>query len=288
MSYNSNSIISFLDDSFNADDLKHAMLCVGLGTSRISLTLFDGEAKKVVMFKSLKPALTGTPGSKAYEELYTDTLRGIADKREVDFTKAGEIKVYIENEHYSLVPESLYNSDEKQLYLDLDQEIYKENEFVILQNPLASHKLINVFAIPVSLKENIDKFFPGASIMHHLSVIFHQLDENGFSVHVGSNTLDLIYFNDGLKFCQTFPYHSAEDVLYHITHVSGRLGIDIKVYPVTLMGEINEGSDGYSMIKEYFGDLNLIDFRDESGFVKDTDKIQPHHFYTLFSLKNCE
>jgi hypothetical protein len=288
MSHNNNSIISFIDDRFKTDDLKHAILCVGMGTSRISLALFDGDGKKVVLFKSLKPVISDMPESNAFQVSYTDALKEITEKQELDFTQAGTIKVYIENNHYSLIPESLYSSDEKQAYLTLNQELYHDNEFVIRHNPLTSLKLINVFAIPALLKNSIDKFFPGATIVHHLSVLLNQAYKDGFFVYLGSNTLDLIYIHEGLKFCQTFPYQSAEDVLYHITHVSGYLGIDVQDYPFTLLGEINEGSDGYQMIREYFGKIDLIDVKDEIGFIKDHGKIQPHHLYTLFSLKNCE
>jgi hypothetical protein len=252
------------------------------------MALFDGDREKVILFRSQKPVTTDRPGSRVFQELYTDALKAITEKQDLDFTRAGVIKVYTENDHYSLIPESLYNSNEKQAYLALNQELYNDTTFEILQNPVAPFKLINVFAIPASLKKSIEDHFPGATIMHHLSVILKQMNKDGFYAYLGSNRLDLIYINEGLQFCQTFSYHSAEDVLYHIIHISGQLGINMQDYPFTLIGEINQGSDGYKMIREYFGKLDLIEVKDETGFIKDHDKIQPHHLYTLFSLKNCE
>jgi hypothetical protein len=288
MSYNSKPISSFIDDSFKTEELEHTTLCVGLGASRISMVLFGADNEKVVFFTSLKPAISGRPGSMVFQELYKDALKLITEKQDLDFTRAGTIKVYTETDHYSLIPESLYRPEEKQAYLDLNQELYNDNEFELRQNPVSPFKLINVFAIPAQEIESIEKLFPGASIMHHLSVLLNQLDKDGFYVYLGSNNLDLIYINEGLRLCQTFPYESAEDVLYHITHISGRLGIGRQDYPFTVLGEINEGSDGYKMIREYFSKLSLIDFKAETGFIKDHDAIQPHHLYTLFSLKNCE
>jgi hypothetical protein len=280
--------IHFTDVSFKTDDLKGVMLCVGLDTRRLSFALFDTESNRILQFESSDTNISHKPGSSAYNELYAGKLSEMMNSQKWDVSGFSSIRLYIAGEHYSLVPKSLFNRQNLESYLSLNQSIYPQAAFELAANDIPALDLVNIFAFPATIKAEIDKHLPGASIRHHISAVLGQLSTPGLFLHLGSGNLDIISIKKGLQFCQNFNYQSNEDILYHIAHIANHLNIDIKQSPVTILGGGDSIPIDLPFLREYVAKLEFIGKPGDIEFNNGPENLPYHHFYTLFSLKNCE
>lgn len=288
MSANNTSIFSFIDNSIDTAGLKQAELFIGLGINRLSFVLFDNEKQQVVQLESFNPNISHSFGSSAYNESFAMAMDQMVKDKNWKESFFKSVKVFIENELYSLVPKDIFEEKEQESFLTLDQDILSGSEFIFKNNYSVAKEVVNVFAIPVSLSKSLAKHFPKAIIKHHISVLLDNLNGPGLFVNIGRGELDIISLNSKIQFCQTFPYQSREDLLYHIMHVTDHLGIDIKPQAITMFGEFDQKGADFQFLESYIGQIKLISKPADLEFSKDPDSLRFYQFFTLLSLRKCE
>jgi len=289
MPENNSSIFKFVDDSFNAADAKHIELCIHCGVNRISYALFDQDNDQCIRLESLDPNIKQHPGSLEYNDAYFNAIEHLIKNEKWEGKNFQSVKILIDNEHYTLVPKALFQEKEEEKFLAINQEIFAEKEYVFRNDYIKAKDLVNIFVFPASLIKALGKDFPTAIIKHYISVLLDNLDHSGLIVNLGNTYLDIISFKGAqLRFCQSYQFKSKEDILYHILHVTNHLGLDTKKDPVTVLGEIDQGSDNYLFLKDYINQLNLISKPADINFRNEPEGIKYQQFFTLLSLRKCE
>jgi len=286
MPANNSSTFKFDDDSFNAADAKHIELCIHCGVNRISYALFDQDNDYCVRLESLDPNIKQHPGSLNYNEAYLRSIEHLVKNEKWENKNFQSVKILIDNEHYTLVPNALFQDKEEEKFLAINQEIFAEKEHVFRNDNIKAQDLVNVFVLPASLIKALGKIFPAAIIKHYISLLLDKVDHSGLIVNLGNTYLDIISFKDTkLRFCQSYQFKSKEDILYHILHVMNHLGLDTKREPVTLLGEIDQGSDNYLFLKDYIKRIDLIGKPADLNFKSEPAGLKYQQFFTLLSLR---
>jgi len=130
MSANNTSIFSFIDNSIDTAGLKQAELFMGFGINRLSFVLFDNEKQQVVQLESFNPNISHSFGSSAYNESFAMAMDHMVKDKNWKESFFKSVKVFIENELYSLVPKDIFEEKEQESFLTLDQDILSGSEFI--------------------------------------------------------------------------------------------------------------------------------------------------------------
>ena len=79
-------------------------------------------------------------------------------------------------------------------------------------------------------------------------------------IFVDNNTLIIVVMNDGqLEFCNIFPYHTSNDLIYFVLFVLDEiLGVEKENCPVHLYGNIDSQSEIYQLIRTYISQVSLL------------------------------
>jgi hypothetical protein len=203
------------------------------------------------------------------------------------------LNVYISilNPLYTIVPTSLYQSDNNDRWLRFNHTI--TDDVVVLQDEVYSTDSKCVYAINQNLKTLIDQTFPNNHIKHKTTCIAESLTEFASSkyksclVHVGTDNFDIALYDKKMLFFNTFEYQSTEDFLYFILASLEQNKLQVDETEITLAGEIEAQSALYNTLKEYFPKLKFAVNNKVIILKNDFEKIPNHFYYSLFNLYLC-
>jgi hypothetical protein len=196
-------------------------------------------------------------------------------------------KVFISwaGEECALLPGELYKPGENEMLLNTLHGDLEES--AISTDVIADKNIYNVYRMPAALHKTLVDQFPLATFTHQNSTLIKQaLTGEGMRIIFYSDRFTVAYTGEGkLKLINTFAYHSAADVVYHLQNIFKQFGLNN--VQLKLGGMIDPSGELASELKHYFGTIIFEGFPEEYEYAAGLKSLPPHYFSHLFSLAQC-
>jgi hypothetical protein len=150
-------------------------------------------------------------------------------------------------------------------------------------------QLVNSYALPQSIFDELQQAFPGASCIHvytpSLKVFNEVSADNEMDVYFVSNCFRVVVKKaQQVQLIQTYTYTSPMDVVYFLLKICTEFGMTQEETAVRLSGFIAEDSPLYKELYNYF--LNL-QFSSVSKLTLPFNDHPAHFFTNLNNLVAC-
>lgn len=203
------------------------------------------------------------------------------------------VRVGLVTEKHTLIPNRLFNPQEKTTYLEQITEL--PAGWLVKSDDIDGLAAQNVYAYPGDILNFLHKQWPGSRLFHSASsfLLTHRsppslLEGQQVFAHVWPQQIQLLYYEDSdLQFVNMFPYYSAKDFTYYLMLVFDQFALDPKSIPVRLSGQISSDSEIYRMITRYVQKVNILPPPAFVHLGKALQAKSPSFYYDLFTLLLC-
>ena len=203
------------------------------------------------------------------------------------------VKICLSSLKYSLVPAPIMDPAKKESLIGLSHDLCEEE--VVSVNRLDNPDAYLLFAVDREIAGLSDMLTPGRSPVHYIkpfvdNALFYAKRKSHDSVFLfaGQDVVTIaVVSNDILKFCNSYVFKNAHDILYYLLKVYKALGLSNGI-PVYCSGKISQNDDVFVLLSEYIKEVLFINPVGNFSFSYVFDEDMLHRYINLFSLINCE
>jgi hypothetical protein len=277
--------LELFDETLDINSTENYELSVQADSDELSFCILDTLRNKFVLLRSYEAEENARFDPVSLSELITRD----------DFLTRHFKKIDIITPSFksTLVPGPLFDGSRKDDYFRFNQIVSEDEK--ILVNKLRDPDIFLLFSLPEKFADTLNSSFPGTRFMHQLKPLFQYISFNrrsiGFNnvhVHLEGDYLTVVIFDQNtLKFCNTFPYRSVTDVQYYVLYVLKRMNIS-QEETVYFSGRNLTRKEVLNSFSNY---LSAIRFAaPEGNFTLSYvfNEIEIHRYLTIFSAVNCE
>jgi hypothetical protein len=257
-------------------------LLVWLAPDMITLANYDPGTNEIISVKSF---------NYAKDELANiDALIPEVHSLKMNYRK--KILIY-SGQKFTLVPEKfLSNTNLIENYIHIN--FVKEEKETIHKDYIDLFKVYNIFSIDDTTQKLIshiefDKTYH--SITAYLKSIQTSLnisEPNSVFIDIQSNYFTVTLFQYGImQLCNSYPYKSTEEILYHIINISKHFNLDIELDTFRFSGVIYPDSSLYKLIYKYIHKLEFLSNPAQLNYHYSISSIPQHIYYNVFALATC-
>ncbi|WP_299100562.1 DUF3822 family protein [uncultured Winogradskyella sp.] len=201
-----------------------------------------------------------------------------------------DVLVIHQNELATLVPEKLYDPENKVDYLKFNSKILR-NDF-ITEDHISVNDSVNVYVPYVNINNYIFETFGEFVYKHSSSILIDSFLQNPETkeeepvvyINVNKTTIELLVLeNNKLQLFNTFEYHSKEDFIYYVLFVFEQLKLDVETTTTLLSGNIVIGDQNFVMLYLYIRNVTFIDKTYSFNIVAETDRRYLHQHYVILN-----
>jgi hypothetical protein len=236
----------------------------------------------------------GLQDTSAKSEQLRQVIEEIISKEELLQKKYPSVVVGIENQFHTLVPLPLFEVSQAGKYLEFNFRIPSKRH--IQTDMIEEINAVNVSCFQEGLLDVFSKKYSREAIVHSSTAIiraayWHHMVDPGSSclfLYAGDKTLDLVMF-DGNKpvLFNSFTVETKEDLLYFTLFVTENSGQRPDQVYICLGGEIDENSDSYRLIAQYFKSVSFLPRLSTFNYSAIFDSVGSHRYQDLFALALC-
>ncbi|WP_299757309.1 DUF3822 family protein [uncultured Pontibacter sp.] len=280
------------DEAFSLEQAGQCNLYIALSQKAIRLAVANTERNKFVVLEDYELITVFSPMQVA------EQLRLIAQENELlQQQNWNMVRVSVSNQHFTLVPETLYEPTHQQDYLRLHSDFNPIQDEVLCyrHNGLEA---INIFAIDGNLVKALQDLFPKQSLqVVHLTSslirsILHQIPRTNLRsmyAFVERNYVTLLVIGPGgLEFCNIFHYVSPEDFIYYIIFIMQEQKMNPEQETLTVWGDITHDSSLFNILQKYIRQIRLGKKPSDVEYSYKFHDMFEHRYFELYSLHLCE
>ena len=208
----------------------------------------------------------------------------------------GQITVAITNNSFTLVPNSLFDENNKSQYLELHNDI--ENNQIVYSHQHKSFGATSVFAIDKDLVNWCKTMYPAKEVrfIHQTSafiegVLHNNKQTNSKSIYINceGNTLTLVVLNNGqLEYCNNFQYETPQDIVYYTLFVMNELYLSTESIPMTVWGDMNLKSNTFLNLYKFIRYIDLGEKPKTLTYSYVFDDIEETALFNTHNIYHCE
>lgn len=198
------------------------------------------------------------------------------------------IRLTVNNNYFTLIPEELYQPDEMTKYLNFAAGKNLTEYEQVFEFKHSQFGVVNVFSVEKELISWLKEMYPAKKIspLPVLSSLIEGIIKDntnkGLHLYFEENHVSLVYFQDAkLHFCNRFQYRTAQDMVYYVMFIMNELALETNV-PVTFYGEITSFSEGYALLNKTFRNIEFAGNPARVKFSQYFEDMPEHRYYTLF------
>lgn len=281
---NSDMLLQNISNTSFTKSLTHEYrLCLILGINGISYMIVDG-GDKVVTFKrfSIKP-----------DNKITD-MKTIFSSDEKLLHNYKSTKIGIDAHAFTLVPDRLFDADDKELYLEKTSRI-NQKEWINNDYILFNHSQL-VYAWESELIAVLKNYFPSSQMFHNVTSLMNGWRKQAevkegkkIYIHVFKDHFTIAFFDErDLIFVNRFSFQTSGDFLYYTLMTYDRFDLKPESIPTILSGLVVEESEIYKKLFSYIRHLQFMPIIPYYEFSEEFQQLPHHHYFDLYSLKLCE
>jgi len=205
-------------------------------------------------------------------------------------------KIFIAVEHpkSTLVPKTLFEDEEKAVWLTFNHPVAEYE--LCRKDELPSAAALMLYAVPENILSVLTTAFPEATIFNAsgqlistlLSATRETARDGVLYTHVKGAWVELVYLEEGrLKYFNNFSYQTREDLAYYVIFVIEQLGLNPDTTVLVLLGDIERESDHFELLYRYIRNIRLIDNSIMLDPGQITTGIPFHIYFNLINLARC-
>ncbi len=274
---------SIIELSGNDISLNHT-LAIRISNRIVEYSVLDSAKKMVVALESWNIGINDDPG------MLTDALEKIKNDSSLLNNEFGKVIIIPDTSIYTIIPEKLFVEKEAKKYLEFNHTIYS-NEKICIDN-IYQIAAKNIYGFPFEVDDIAEKKFPNYQFKHTATILIETiLSLNTHDVifaHINGNRLDiLVKKDDALKFCNSFFFASAEDIIYYILNVYQQLEMDAASIPLVFAGEIEQESTVFGIAYKYIKNVSFQNRPEHFWYCQGIQKLPGHNYFCLFKSFSC-
>lgn len=208
----------------------------------------------------------------------------------------GQINVAVANNSFTLVPNSLFEANNKSKYLALHNEI--EDNQTVISYQHKSFGATSVFAVNQELVDWFKKKYPNKEVkfIHQTSAFIEGVLHNNKSsstksiyINCEGDTLTIAVLNNGqLDYCNNFQYSTAQDIVYFTLFVMNELYLSTESIPMTVWGDINLKSTTFLNLYKFIRYIDLGEKPKTLTYSYVFDDIEENALFNTHNIYHCE
>ena len=174
--------------------------------------------------------------------------------------------------------------------LAFNHEVYD----IILTDQLQQIEAVNVYSIPSSLLNSIQKTFPNTQIKCNSTILIEQLllendgDKTKVFASVKKDLLEVcIIENKNLAFHNCFNCKTKEDILYYLLFTMEQLGLSAEKTNLILLDDILISDESYQLLHDYVRNISFGVRPNNLNYAEQLQGLKSHQYFSLFSQLLC-
>jgi len=170
------------------------------------------------------------------------------------------IRLIYESDFYTFVPSTLFEIGNEIDFMFASNKIDKKD--CIISNQISNWETVNIFSLPINLRDAINQLFDNVNIEHHLGYFLTEKiklrNESGVNIWVRSKIMDVVVIiNGNLHLINSFNYNSTEDFTYFTLNIFDQLSLDTNFCKLKLFN--TEGNNEIqNIIQKYIKVVEIV------------------------------
>ena len=279
-----NPNISIIDNSF-FDSSFNKTIVLKFSRDNFAYSVFDSYRNMFVAFESwyFKEFWDLSQISKLIDEN--------SDKIKILKQNYYKIVVIIDTPIHTLIPDEIYSFDKLKSYLTFNHFI--RNNEIVLVDDISNIISKNIYWLPLEIDVFISKYFTNYKYCHISSIflnpIFIETDmSDKVFVNISGNTLLVIVTEaNKLKYCNTFVFKSAEDLIFYLLNMFKQLKLNPDSVPLILVGEFDKKSAIYNLIYRYIRNVSFGNRPTVFQYFSEINNLNQHYYFSIFNSVLC-
>jgi hypothetical protein len=276
---------TYTDSELDLSAKENYALDICLGTNRISFTLFN--ANRVLGFRYINTNIN-------ILEANASQLLHLVNALEWYSISYKNIRVFIDNETFSMIPEALFDVNQAGTYLNLVHK--KLTDLQVLHSALPKNQSVCVFSLSQHCYAAINSIFGAPLIMHQSMVLLQTAAEFNESdlkqhllVYVSNSFIAILqYHQNEIKFLNTYHVDADTDTVYFILSVAEQLKLQADKFGIYVMGDISSTSATMGLLKKYIPNVQTINRVDGLQYPLSFREFQEQQHYLAIHTLLCE
>ena len=285
-------VTKVVDETFAAEQLAKYNLYLAIGKFTIRIGVIHRDRNKFVLLEDYELRDLFTPLQVAQQ------LQAIL-KDHPFLGKPGWqlVRVSVKNQNFTLIPETLFDKNAAEAYLQLNCNLDTFHEQVVTYQQ-AGLDAVNIFSVDKYLVSTLQAIFPGNQVTfrHQISVfistLLHYSDRHENKRLVGfveKNNLTLLVFQEGmLQFCNVFHYTTPEDFIYFLLFVMQEQKLNPEEDVIKIWGDITYDSALFTLMRKY---IRHVYFGNKPAGAAYSYKLEDqfeHRYLDVYGIHFCE
>ncbi|MCK9616733.1 MAG: DUF3822 family protein [Lentimicrobiaceae bacterium] len=277
----------FFDPAYAENKSALQTLYLQLSLNHVAYTVFDEQHNRFVALETYDTHLKNT------EDFLPALSEWIAQIPGFHELASATSVLLLDFSKTTIVPEQLYNAQEKELYYRFNNSGGRKDEF--FSDKLKTANAHVIYTLPAQFRQSLQSLFPASVIYHHASIfiesillLFKNSSENPqIFINVRTGLFDIVILKERkLHFFNTFSYTTKEDFLYYLIFVMEQLLLNPESAEICLMGSIEKDSSIFEMMYRY---VRNIRFYQQKGNPENSvfNTFPDHFFFTLHNVRQC-
>lgn len=205
-----------------------------------------------------------------------------------------QVRVFINNNLYTLVPEALFENDNAAEYLHAVHKVTSTHQ--ILTTAVQNRQAVCVFALSKTMLTAIKQYINPASMLHHsanMIQLANQFNETDLKHHLLVNIEQdfisvLLYQQNEIHYFNTFIVETDTDIVYFILSVAEMLKLPKDKFGIYLLGNFSNTSATVQLLKKYVTNVHLMPRLQSVQYPIAMREVQEHQHYLPLHTLLCE
>ena len=193
-------------------------------------------------------------------EYLTSTIKSFFEENDLNPDIVANVKLFLENDLFTLVPDELFDEKEKRTYLKYITRV-KKNDFISNDN-IEELKIKNVYIPYVNVNNFLVDKFKNINYYHFNSVLIKKIfkirDNKSFFAYVDNKKVKIIIFNkDNLVFFNSYEINSGADIVYFILLTLKEKDLNVDETLINFIID-SKNDDLYDLANKFFNNFKII------------------------------
>jgi hypothetical protein len=272
MSEQLHTILSRSDETFDVAHAQRYDLIFELGEKSFGYSILDKEKHRFIAIG-----------------YYRNHLADVVTQVPLLSAPFRAVKGIIGSSRFTLIPETLYEEEEKEKYFSFLHE--REPGDTVCADRLEHLGIWSVYSIPGHWRRDIEKVFQKAETSHISTVLIRSLwmsvkNMTGRKVFLNlrEGQFDVLVF-DGrmLMYCNAFHFITPEDIAYYLIFVFEQLNLNPEEVGLALLGNIDRYSPVYDLLFRYIRTIEFAGRNEGNSYSYLFNEIPDHAYYSLLA-----
>ncbi len=280
--------ISFVDKSFDSNNISHYHLSLQVFLEGFSFTVLDRARNKfIALHHEHYPKLT------SYQVL-TEALQASFNNNPLLKLPFNHVKCLFATPKYTFIPSVFYQPQTVTSFFSLTHDLLPSER--IETNYLYSNANYVAFAMPNQVRDFLTSQQPQIRFFHHTAPLIEEVlltakqseHQQVLYINMYHHFFDIAFVDSGnLKLVNTFSHTSQTDFLYFCLNTVNQLKLMPQQIPVYLLGDIPKNSLLIEQLKQYLKNIDFLNKPEHFNYCFDFVNQPNHTFTNLINLYQC-